>query len=162
MLPRCENAGFVVSRTRTAFLVFVRFPAWSASSATLERAWSRLSGAQKNGLRSLWADAVRLLRSPRSPGPRSSVRRPADLPADRGAPCRVPALWPGEARAPGLPGREFPLHEAVRVLRRQALPVLETRIPEEPEFHRFSLCADVRCCYLHPAYPEWDRRRARP
>ena len=123
MLSRCASADRVASPIRTAFPDFVRSRACSASSANPERGWSRSSDAQKNGLRSLWADAVRLLRSPSSPGPRPSVRRAADLRADRGAPDGVSALWSGEAGAPGLPGRQSPVHEALRVLRRQALPL---------------------------------------
>ena len=78
--------------------------------------------AQKNSLWSMRADSPWCLRSHGAPGARPPLRRYADLRGDRAAACRVPPLWRGEAGASRLAGRQSPLHETIRVLRRAALP----------------------------------------
>src|SRR5208283_2735506 len=45
------------------------------------------------------------------------LRRSPYLPRVGGASGRLPAVWRGEARAAGLPGRERAAHEAVRPVR---------------------------------------------
>ena len=58
-----------------------------------------------------------------APDSRPAVRRPADLRGAGAVPGRVPKLRCGEARAARFPGRQSPLHQAVRILRREALPL---------------------------------------
>ncbi|MGQ0639842.1 MAG: helix-turn-helix domain-containing protein [Gemmatimonadaceae bacterium] len=63
-------------------------PRSAASSAILKRASSRLLGAQKNALRSVWPVTVRVVRSPYASRARSLVRPAADLSRHRRVACR--------------------------------------------------------------------------
>jgi len=125
MISRCDCSELAgASRTRIGSLASAPCRRWSASSVSPGCAWSRWSAAQKNGLWRVRPGAQRVLRSPAAPGARPPVRRPADRRGVRAAPGRVPHLWRGEARAARLPGRQSPLHQAIRVLRRAAMPIL--------------------------------------
>ena len=125
MIAGCDCPDLAgVSPTRIASLASAPCRRWSASSGSPACALSRSSAAQKNGLWRVRPGPQRLLRSPGAPGARPPVRRPADRRGVRAAPGRVPHLWRGEARAARLPGRQSPLHQALRVLRRAALPRL--------------------------------------
>lgn len=103
-----------VSPTRIGFLAPAPCRRLSASSVIPAGALSRSSDAQKNGLWSVRPSSPRLLRSQGAPGSRPSVRRHADRRGAGAAPGRGPKLWRGEARASRLPGRQFPLHQAIR------------------------------------------------
>jgi len=60
----------------------------------------------KNCLRGLWSNALGLVRPQHPPGSGSVQRRHPHLSGVRGAARAVPQLWPSEARASGLPGRQ--------------------------------------------------------
>ena len=108
--------------THTDFLVFVPRLVFAVSSVTPRHVSLRLYDAQKNAVRFLWASPPGLLRPHEAAGSRPVVRRHAHPSRFRGAPGRVSALWQREARAVGVAGRQPAVHQAVRFLRRPALP----------------------------------------
>jgi hypothetical protein len=114
-----RNSG--VLPTRTPSLDFVRALGCAGSLAIRRRGSSHSFGGQKNGVRYVWDGAPELVRSTHAADPRSVLRRHTGLPRTRCATRPLPALWQGEARAPGLSGGQPVLHEAVRLLRRPAL-----------------------------------------
>ena len=123
MIAGCDRPALVgVSLTRIGSLVCAPCRRSSASSVIPAGGLFGSSGAQKNSLWGVRSGAPWRLRSNTAPGTRPAVRRPADLRGGRAAPGRVSPLWRGEARTARLAGRQSPLHEAVRVLRRAALP----------------------------------------
>ena len=93
-------------------LVFVRYTRCAASSVIRKRVSSLLYGAQKNCLRGLWSNALWLVRSQHTPGSGSVQCRHPHLSRVRGAARAVPQLWPSEARASGIPGRQPFLYQA--------------------------------------------------
>ena len=106
----------------------IGFPASSpvlesmASSATRMRWSSRCAAAEKNALRRVWPAAPGLLRSAAPAGARPLLRRQAGLPRVLDPPGRLQAVSRREARGAGVAGRQPPVHRAVRVLRRPAVP----------------------------------------
>src|SRR5229473_888488 len=79
-------------------------------------------GAQKNGLRLLWAGPRRLVRPAGAAGSRPAERRISDCSGTRSAARRVPPLRRREARAAGLSGGQSALHQTLCVLCRPPLP----------------------------------------
>jgi hypothetical protein len=77
---------------------------------------------EKNHVWRLRGSPSGVLRSAAPVGGRSGVWRYADLLGVGGAAGAVPPVWHGEAGRPGLAGRPFVLHEAVRVLGGPPLP----------------------------------------
>lgn len=98
--PRRRYAGFLVTRTRES---------------------SRSCGGQKNMLWRLRYAARGVVRPKATARARSRMRRHPRLSRHRGTPRRVPALRHGEARAPGVSGRQPALHQALCFLRRTPL-----------------------------------------
>ena len=121
---RCSKLAraFADSPTRMRSGAFVHVPGCVGCSGIRRLGSSRLFGGQKNCLRRVWNDATRMVRPAYAAHSRPVVRRHAGVPRARGAPCSVPMLWHGEARAPRLSGRQSVLHEAICLLRRPALP----------------------------------------
>ena len=110
------------SRMSTSFPASPHWPKSGAFSATPGPWSSRSVAAEKNALRGLRASLSHLLRSTPTPRPRYLLWRQAGLPRPVGAPGQLPPVWRCETRALGLVGRQPPVHQAVRLLRRQAVP----------------------------------------
>ena len=90
------------------------------SSVIRGRASSHSCGGQKNTLRRLWPAAQGLVRPQDPPGSRPVVRRYSRLLGAGGSAGRLTELRAGEARTAGLPGRQPPVHETLRLLCGQA------------------------------------------
>ena len=108
--------------THTRSRDFVLSPPPVACSAIRRRASSCCAGGQKNDLRVLRSSAERLVRPSRATRPRPRERSVPDLPGGRHSPGRLSPLRHREARTPRLAGGQPVLHQAVRLLRRAALP----------------------------------------
>lgn len=91
---------------RMRSLVFVRYTRCAASSVIRKRVSSLLYGAQKNCLRDLWSHGFGLVRPQQAPGSGSVQRRHPHLSRVRSTARAVPQLWPSEARAPRIHGRQ--------------------------------------------------------
>src|ERR1035437_9634547 len=97
---------------RMRSLVFVRYTRCAAFSVIRKRVSSFLYGAQKNCLRDLWSHAFGLVRPQHAPGSGSVQRRHPHLSRVRSTARAVPQLWPSEARASRIPGRQPLLYQA--------------------------------------------------
>ena len=115
-------ASTSVFSTHTGSPVSGRRLEFAESSVTRRRASSRLCGAQKNGLQGMWSSALGLVRPDDTARSRSFLRRHAGLSGIRGSTGSVSTLRQGEARTTRLPCRQSVLHQAVRLVRRPALP----------------------------------------
>ena len=96
---------------RMGSLVFVRYTRCAVFSVIRKRVSSLWYGAQKNCLRGLWLHTLGLVRPQHAPGSGSVQRRHSHLSRVRGASRAVPQLWPSEARASGVPGRQPLLYQ---------------------------------------------------
>ena len=112
-----SSVGWIFVRER-----FSRTSECAASSAIQVRGSSPLFGAQKNRLRLLRSYADGLVRPWHAPRARSGLRRHTYLPGVRSTPRSLSGMRRREARAVGFPGGQPVLHQALRGLRRQALP----------------------------------------
>src|SRR6516165_2612782 len=92
------------------------------SSATRMRWSSRYVAVEKNALWGLWPRAQGLLRSSAPPRARPLLWRQARLPRVLDPPRLVQAVRRREARGIGVVGRQPPVHQALRLLRGQAVP----------------------------------------
>ena len=106
-----------------------RFPGFTPQSdgrRPLRRSRARGSwpsvGAQKNGLRGVWAHAPHVVRPQDTPGARPALRRSADLSRRRGTARRLPPVRRREARTARLARGQSALHPALCALRGQAVP----------------------------------------
>ena len=120
MMSACENTD--ASTMRTAFPASDLARSSAGSSATPRLASSSWNGREKNSVWYLRGSASNVLRPQGAPGPRSSLRRYAGVPGDPGPPRPVQTVREGEAGGAGVSRRQPLLHEAVRLLRRPALP----------------------------------------
>src|SRR5258708_27649754 len=84
--------------------------------------WCVYTGAEKNGVRSVWLFVPQLLRSTTVGGPRSFLWTDADLSGVGDAPSSLPEVRRSEARTFGLAGGQSVLHQAVRLLRGPTMP----------------------------------------
>ena len=86
--------------------------------------WS-WSGEEKKHLRSMRQGTQDLLRPQEAAGSRSSLRRGAHLSGGRDTSPLLQAVWQGETGETRLAGRQSFLHQAIRVLCREAMPRLQ-------------------------------------
>lgn len=110
--------------THAFSLDFVRRKRSRVSSVTRRRALLPTFAAQKNGVRNLRQGSLRLVRPESASGARSVLRRHTYLSGHRGAASPLPELRQGEARTSRLSGRQPALYQALRLVRRQALPAV--------------------------------------
>ena len=120
---RCPGHARIsgVARTSMPSPDFVLALGCAAFSVIRKRGSSPWSGGEKNGVRCLRDGAAGLVRPAHAASSRPVLWRYTGLPRTGGAPGSLSALWQGEARATGFPGRQSVLHEAIRLLRRPAL-----------------------------------------
>ena len=102
--------------------VFVRYIRCAASFVIRRRVSSLLCVVQKKRLWGMWLYAHGLVRPQYAPGSRSVQRRQPHLSRVRSATRAVQELWPSEARASGVSGRQPLLYQALCFLRWTALP----------------------------------------
>jgi len=108
-------------------ITFLRLPPsrrYPVSLAIPEPGSSDSPGGKKNSLWSLRYGTLDLLRPQVPPGPRPPLRRHAHLPRTGDPACFVPKMRQGEAGEICLPGQQSVLHQAVCLLRGQALQYL--------------------------------------
>src|SRR5262245_44100409 len=110
------------SRTSTGSPDSTPGPRSGVSSAIPGRWSSHCTAAEKNALRGLRARVPFVLRPTPAARPRHLLWRPARLPRPLDAPGRLPLVWRSEARTAGLVGGQPALYQAVRLLRREAVP----------------------------------------
>src|SRR5271167_693808 len=115
-MRRCEKSGGSCVM-RTVFRGSFRWSRCMGSSEIQRHAWYLCIGAEKNGLRQVWAWVSKLLRPPAMGGPGFVLWPVADLPGVRTAAGGVPQVWQGEVRGFELAGRQSVLHQTVRLLR---------------------------------------------
>ena len=118
----CEKSG-----DSLMLITFIRLPPsrrYPVSLATPKPGSSISPGGKKNSLRSLRYGPLDILRSEAPAGPRPPLRRHAHPPPTGGPACSVPKVWQGEAGEVCLPGQQPVLHQAVCLLRWQALQYL--------------------------------------
>src|SRR5882724_2948501 len=108
-------------RTRIPFQAFAPCNVSKGCSVIRVRGSSPWFDGEKNDLRHLRHGASELVRPKTSAGSRLVLRRPPHLSGLGGASGRLPAVWRGEARAAGFPGRERAAHEAICAVRGPAL-----------------------------------------
>jgi len=85
-----------------------------------------LYAGEKNNLRDLWFDSPYLLRPENPKGPRSFLRRPADLSGIGNPPGSLSRVPDGEAGKAGLVGRSALLYQAFCLLRWAAVSRFES------------------------------------
>jgi len=107
-----------------SFLLLLLSRGCRVSLATQKPESSNSLGGKKNCLRSLWYGPRGLLRPKATPGSRPPLRRHADLPRTGNSACSVPKVRQGETGNVSLPGQQPVLHQAVCLLRWQALQYL--------------------------------------
>ena len=115
----CEKSGD--SLIPISFLRLPLSRGCLVSLATPKRESSDSPDGEKNGLWRLWDGTSCLLRPQAPLGPRSVLRRCADLPRTGDPACSVPTVRQGETGEVSLPGQQSLLHEAVCFLRWQTL-----------------------------------------
>ena len=126
MLSACpEPVAVCVSRSRMASSGSVRIASSRVCSVTATLASSRCIGAQKNRVRNMRQGGAHLLRPKATAGAGPVLRRQASVPGPRSPPRRLCALRQGEAGEARLPREESVLHQALRLLRRPSMPVLD-------------------------------------
>ena len=103
-------------------LAFVRHIRCAVSLVIRRRVSSLLCVVQKKRLWGLWSHAHGMVRPQYASGSRSVQRRQPHLSRVRSAPRAVQELWPSEARAFGVSGRQPLLYQAFCFLRGAALP----------------------------------------
>src|ERR1035441_3366479 len=124
MICRCPNhLSAATGRTHTHSLVFVRARSCAAASVIRKCGSLPWHGAQKNVLWDLRDDASQFLRPYAAAGARSAERPVSHRARHRSSSGSVPAVWRGEARATGVPGRQSVLYPTLCVLRGPALPL---------------------------------------
>src|SRR5271154_4832380 len=101
-------------RTHIASQAFARCNVSKGYSVIRKLGSSPWFAGEKNGLRQLRCGTPRLVRPKAAESSGFALRRSPYLPRLGGASGRLPAVWRGEARAAGLPGRECAAHEAFR------------------------------------------------
>jgi len=120
-----EPVAVCVLRSRIASSGSVRIASSRVCSVTATLASSRCIGAQKNGVRSMRQGGAHLLRPKATAGAGSVLWRQASVPGPRRPPRRLCALRQGEAGEAGLPREQSVLHQALRLLRRPSMPILD-------------------------------------
>src|SRR3989338_973093 len=108
--------------THTGSPTFVRWKRYAASLAIPRHGSSHSSAAQKNRLQQLRQNALRLVRQEAATGSRPVLRGYAHLSGNLDQKSALPALRKSEARTARLPGGQPVLHQAVCLVRGQALP----------------------------------------
>ena len=100
---------------------FARCNVSKGCSVIRVRGWSPWFAGEKNDLRHLRYGASRMVRPTTTASSGSVLRRSSHLSRLGGASGRLPAVWRGETRATGLPGRERAAHQALCPVRGPAL-----------------------------------------
>src|SRR3990172_4504803 len=122
-ISECKNT--VASTMLTGYLVSDLSRSSEGSSATPKPASSVLNGGGKNSVRCLRDGSPNLLRPQGPSGPGSPLRRHVSIPGDPDPAGPVQAVQEGVAGVAYVPLRQPVLHEAVRLLRRPAMPRLQ-------------------------------------
>ena len=123
MMCGCQNQSNAADwRTHIRSRAFVHSNASKGCLVTRKLGSSPWFAGEKNGLRQLRYGTPRVVRPKGATSSGFALCRSPYLPRVGGASGRLPAVWCGEARAPGLPGRECAAHEAVCPVRGSTLP----------------------------------------
>src|SRR5260221_9966565 len=117
----CENSNGSCA-TRIAFRASCSRPKCMGCLVIRWSEWCIYTGAEKNGVRSVWLFVPQFLRSTTVGGPRSFLWTDADLSGAGDAPSGLPEVRRSEARTFGLAGRQSVLHQAVCLLRGATMP----------------------------------------